>query len=70
LDAGTTAPTPIDPVLVGADSRSAHRRILSSRLSLQVGERTAIKSFSRIQEWRKTIAKSEKKRLRKTILDL
>jgi hypothetical protein len=69
LDAGTSTPTAIDPALVG-DSRSLHRRILSARLSLQVGERAVLKSFAKIGEWRKAIVNSERKRLRKTVLDL
>jgi hypothetical protein len=69
LDAGASQPTSIDPALV-ADTRSLHRRVLSGRLSLQVGERTVIKSFARIGDWRKAIVNAERKRLRKTILDL
>lgn len=47
-----------------------HRRLLSARLNLQVSERTVIKSVNRVQEWRKSIVDTERKRLRKTILDL
>jgi hypothetical protein len=69
LDSGSSPPTAIDPSLV-SDARPAHRRLLSSGISLQVSERTVTKSLVRIQEWRKSVMKSERKRLRKTILDL
>lgn len=59
----------IDPNLV-VDNRSVRQRIASARFSLQVGERTVIKTMTRMAEWRKTVQLSEKKRLRKTILDL
>jgi hypothetical protein len=68
LDAGAAAPTAIDPALVG-DSRALHRRILSSRLSLQVGERAVLKSFAKVGDWRRSIASAERKRLRKHVLD-
>ncbi|KAF6760566.1 hypothetical protein DFP72DRAFT_988225 [Ephemerocybe angulata] len=45
-------------------------RFASARFSMQVGERTVIKTMTRMAEWRKTIQVSERKRLRKTILDL
>ncbi|KAF9449865.1 beach-domain-containing protein [Macrolepiota fuliginosa MF-IS2] len=64
-----TERTAIDPSLV-ADTRTVRQRIASARFSLQVGERTIIKIVARIGEWRKTIQASEKKRLRKSILDL
>lgn len=69
VDSGASHPTAIDPSLVG-DSRPVHRRLLSARLSLQVSERTVVKSATRVQEWRKSIMNTERKRLRKTILDL
>ncbi|KAF8154493.1 hypothetical protein B0H34DRAFT_660452 [Crassisporium funariophilum] len=59
----------IDPGLV-VDNRSVRQRIASARFSMQVGERTVIKTITRMSEWRKTIQSSEKKRLRKTVLDL
>ncbi|KAG6865428.1 hypothetical protein C0991_002666 [Blastosporella zonata] len=59
----------IDPTLV-ADTRSVRQRIASARFSMQVGERTVIKTIARMSEWRKTIQVSERKRLRKTVLDL
>ncbi|KAL4258196.1 Beach-domain-containing protein [Pleurotus pulmonarius] len=61
--------TAIDPSLV-ADVRSVRQRIASARLSMQVGERTILKTVARMQEWRKTIQTSERKRLRKDVLDL
>ncbi|KAJ3575407.1 hypothetical protein NP233_g1115 [Leucocoprinus birnbaumii] len=64
-----THQTAIDPSLV-ADTRSIRQRIASARFSLQVGERTIIKIITRIGEWRKSIQASERKRLRKSILDL
>ena len=62
------APT-IDSTLA-ADTRSVRQRLASSRFSMQVGERTVIKTMARMSEWRKTIQVSERKRLRKTILDM
>ncbi|KAG6836952.1 hypothetical protein H0H93_000593 [Arthromyces matolae] len=59
----------IDPSLV-VDTRSVRQRIASARFSIHLGEKTVIKTMSRITEWRKTIQVSERKRLRKTILDL
>ncbi|KAF5354041.1 hypothetical protein D9756_006953 [Leucocoprinus leucothites] len=64
-----TKQTAIDPSLV-TDTRTIRQRIASARFSLQVGERTIIKIVTRIGEWRKTIQASERKRLRKSILDL
>ncbi|KAJ7579061.1 beach-domain-containing protein [Mycena floridula] len=61
--------TLIDPGLVG-DTRTIRQRIASARLSIQVGERTVIKTVTRMVEWRSTIQQSERKRLRKNILDL
>lgn len=59
----------IDPGLV-VDNRSIRQRLASARLSMQVGERTVIKTMTRINEWRKTVQVSERKRIRKTILDM
>jgi hypothetical protein len=59
----------IDPTLVG-DARSMRQRIVSARFSIQGGEKTIIKTIGRISQWRKTIQTSERKRLRKTVLDL
>ncbi|KAF9067929.1 beach-domain-containing protein [Rhodocollybia butyracea] len=61
--------TNIDPSLV-QDTRTVRQRFVSARFSVQVGERTVIKTVTRMIEWRKTIRASEKKRLRKNILDL
>ncbi|KAJ2916640.1 hypothetical protein MD484_g3777, partial [Candolleomyces efflorescens] len=64
------SPTPgIDPNLI-TDTRSVRQRFASARFSMQVGERTVIKTMTRMAEWRKTIQVSERKRLRKSILDL
>jgi hypothetical protein len=60
----------IDPGLV-VDNRSVRQRIASARFStLQTGERAVIKTITRMAEWRETIQVSEKKRIRKTVLDL
>ncbi|KIK63270.1 hypothetical protein GYMLUDRAFT_196894 [Collybiopsis luxurians FD-317 M1] len=61
--------TKIDPSLV-QDTRSVRQRFASARFSIQVGERTVIKTVTRMTEWRQTIRVSERKRLRKNILDL
>ncbi|KAJ7639738.1 beach-domain-containing protein [Mycena polygramma] len=61
--------TAIDPQLV-VDSRPLRQRIASARFSIQVGERTVVKTMTRMNEWRLTIQSSERKRLRKNILDL
>ncbi|KAJ7241683.1 beach-domain-containing protein [Mycena haematopus] len=61
--------TEIDPSLV-TDSRTVRQRIASARFSIQVGERTVVKTMTRMNEWRLTIQSSERKRLRKNILDL
>ena len=61
--------TRIDAGLV-VDNRSVRQRIASARFSMQVGERTVIKTITRMSEWRKTVQTSERKRLRKTILDM
>lgn len=37
---------------------------------MQIGERNIIKTITRMVDWRKTIQVSERKRLRKNILDL
>ncbi|KAJ7454045.1 beach-domain-containing protein [Mycena galericulata] len=61
--------TEIDPNLV-SDSRTVRQRIASARFSIQVGERTVVKTMTRMNEWRLTIQSSERKRLRKNVLDL
>ena len=66
---GGSAKTTIDPELL-TDRRTIRTRLTSTRLSLQVSERTVQKSIQRIHEWRETIVVSERKRLRKNVLDL
>lgn len=63
------ASTAIDPALV-ADKRSRLNRLSSARLSVQVSERTIQKSMARLIQWRQTVITTEKKRLRKNVLDL
>lgn len=58
----------IDPDTV--IDHQARRLRLSGRFSVQVGERTTNKSLARMHEWRNTIIATERKRLRKTVLDL
>lgn len=43
---------------------------VSSRLSVHGGERTVNKSMARMHEWRTSIIATERKRLRKAVLDL
>ena len=59
----------IDPRLV-ADTRSVRQRIASARFRIDIGERTAMETLSHMLEWREAIQISERKLLRKTILDL
>ncbi|KAJ7201121.1 beach-domain-containing protein [Mycena pura] len=61
--------TQIDPGLV-ADTRTVRQRFASARFSIQIGDRTVAKTMTRMNEWRLTIQSSERKRLRKNILDL
>ena len=64
---------PIDSSLLTANGHKTHgrRRSQTMRRSLQMlGDRTYQKSLGRIYEWRKTIAKTERKRLRKQFQDL
>ena len=42
----------------------------SVRLSVQLGESAVKRSITRINDWRKTVIVTERKRLRKTVLDL
>ena len=61
----------IDPSLVQtSDSRTVRQRIAFALFSMQFGERTVIKTITRIGELCLTIQVSEKEQLRKTILDL
>lgn len=66
---GGSAKTTIDPELL-TDRRTIRTRLTSTRLSLQVSERTVQKSIQRMHEWRETIVVSERKRLHKNVLDL
>ncbi|KAI0049337.1 beach-domain-containing protein [Auriscalpium vulgare] len=66
---GDESQTQIDPSLV-TDRRTVRHRFASARLSIQLGERTVQKSIARIHDWRTTIIATEKKRLRKNVLDL
>ncbi|PCH37188.1 beach-domain-containing protein [Wolfiporia cocos MD-104 SS10] len=69
LDPQTSHETMIDSaVVLGVKARSRH--MASMRLSVQLGEGTVKRSISRIQDWRKSVVETERKRLRKTVLDL
>ena len=59
----------VDPELV-ADRKARKLRVSSSKLSMQIGERTTNKSMARMHEWRNSIMVTERKRLRKTVLNL
>ena len=50
----TAQNTMVDPGLV-LDNRSVRQRIASARFSMQIGERTVIKTITKMYEWRKTI---------------
>ncbi|KAJ3833898.1 hypothetical protein F5878DRAFT_545746 [Lentinula raphanica] len=70
----TAERTNIDPGLV-QDTRSIRQRLASGSAGLSnglqfVGDRTVMKTLNRMYEWRKTIRESEKKRVRKEVLDL
>ncbi|KAI0273049.1 beach-domain-containing protein [Russula aff. rugulosa BPL654] len=69
INGGNFPSTKIDPSLV-SERRSVLHRFGSVRLSPHLGERTIQKSMARIQEWRATIILTERKRLRKSLLDL
>ncbi|KAH8103359.1 beach-domain-containing protein [Cristinia sonorae] len=60
----------IDPSVFSPKRPSRRSRMSSTRLSVHLGERTAQRSIARIHDWRKTVIATEKKRLRKTVLDL
>ncbi|KAH9925795.1 beach-domain-containing protein [Fomitopsis serialis] len=59
----------IDSVAV-VGTKSRRRRMASIRLSVQLGESAVKRSITRIHDWRKTVIATERKRLRKTILDM
>ena len=61
-------PSTIDPQLIPGRRVSRHKS--SSSISLNVGERGVQKSMQRLQDWRKTIMVSERKRLRRTAIDM
>jgi len=62
-------PSPsIDPQLIPGRRMSRHKS--SSSTSSTVGERAVQKSMQRLQDWRKTIMVSERKRLRRTAIDM
>jgi hypothetical protein len=69
INGGNYQRTKIDPSLV-TERRSGRHRFATARFSLQIGERTVQKSMARIQEWRATIILTERKRLRKNLLDM
>jgi hypothetical protein len=69
INGGNPQRTKIDPSLL-TERRSGRHRFASARFSLQLGERTVQKSMVRIHEWQATIVLTERKRLRKNILDL
>ncbi|KAH9026097.1 hypothetical protein EDB84DRAFT_1440213 [Lactarius hengduanensis] len=69
LNGGDSQQTKIDPSLVSSRFSVRHR-FSSARLSFQLGERTVQKSMARIHEWRVTVIATERKRLRKNLLDL
>lgn len=61
--------TEIDPTLI-VDGRSIRQRLLSRTLGTHLGERGANKTMTRMRDWKHTIIASERKRLRKLVLDL
>jgi len=62
------APSPTtNPQLVPGGRMSRHRS--SSSIS-SMGEKAVQKSMQRLQDWRKTIVMSERKRLRRTAIDM
>ena len=58
----------IDPQLIPGRRISRHKS--SSSINLNVGERGVQKSMQRLQDWKKTIIVSERKRLRRTAIDM
>ncbi|KAI0079797.1 beach-domain-containing protein [Panus rudis PR-1116 ss-1] len=63
------ADTSIDTKAI-APKRPRRSRFGSSRLSVQLGEKTVRRTITRIEEWRKTVIATERKRLRQAILDI
>ncbi|PIL27451.1 hypothetical protein GSI_10600 [Ganoderma sinense ZZ0214-1] len=69
LNPRATQETSVDTAtIVGTKSR--RRRMASIRLSMQLGESAVKRSIIRIHDWRKSVVITERKRLRKTVLDL
>jgi len=58
----------IDPQLIPGGRMS--RRKSSSSTNSTIGETAVQKSMQRLQDWRKTIMVSERKRLRRTAIDM
>lgn len=69
LHPSTTPQSGINPNAV-IQGRPKHGRRQSTRLSMHLGERTVQRLNTKIQEWRKNVTATERKRLRKNILDL
>ena len=69
LNPRATQETSVDPAAV-VGTKSRRRRMASVRLSMQLGESAVKRSITRIHEWRKSVIATERKRLRKTVLDL
>ncbi|KZT70568.1 beach-domain-containing protein [Daedalea quercina L-15889] len=69
LNPRTSQETAIDSIAV-AGMKSRRRRMASIRLSAQLGESAVKRSITRVHDWRKTVIATERKRLRKTVLDL
>ncbi|KAF8509163.1 beach-domain-containing protein [Hysterangium stoloniferum] len=67
----TSMDTSLVPSNTNGHANYARRRSQTTRRSLQIiGDRTYQKSVTRIHEWQKTIARTERKRLRKMFQDL
>jgi hypothetical protein len=63
------APSPtVDPQIILGRRASRHRS--SGSTGSTMSERTVQKSMQRLQDWRKTIKISERKRLRRTAIDM
>ncbi|RPD65419.1 beach-domain-containing protein [Lentinus tigrinus ALCF2SS1-7] len=69
LNPRATQETSLDPAAV-VGTKARRRRMASVRLSMQLGESAVKRSIIRIHEWRKSVVITERKRLRKTVLDL
>ena len=69
LNPRATQETSVDPAAV-VGTKSRRRRMASVRLSMQLGESAVKRSIMRIHDWRKSVVVTERKRLRKTVLDL